>query len=121
MIGMAFTTISCNDAYDASYNNPGNMTNKQPAPNEVWMVNISFVPQQKTVTKGTAVTWVNKDNTSHTVTSLDGLFDADVKGGGTFTYTFDSTGTYNYTCSIHADMDGMIIVNENAGGGSGGY
>lgn len=94
---------------------PGN----QPGIDEVWMQNIKFVPEQKSVTVGSTVTWINKDQTIHTVTSDDGLFDAEVQGGGQFSYTFDSVGTYNYHCKIHADMIGSINVNNNIGGNNG--
>lgn len=38
-----------------------------------------------------------------------------INPGGTFTYTFKNTGTYNYYCSIHKpDMKGEIIVSNSA-------
>ena len=112
LIGLMLFIFSCND--DTDYNNPGNMDNNQPPAGEVWMENTSFVPQQRSVTTGTTVTWVNKDGTSHTVTSNDGLFDTDVKSGGTFSYKFDAAGTYNYFCSIHANMEGTIVVDDDS-------
>ncbi len=75
------------------------------------MQNNDFVPLKKTVSAGTTVKWINKVNVSHTVTSANGLFSSrNISGGGTFEYTFDSAETYEYTCTLHADMDGTIIV-----------
>ncbi len=89
-----------------------------PGPNQVWMQSSKFVPASLTVAKGTKVTWTNKDGYDHTVTSgtpgnPSGLFDSgNIGSGGTFNYTFTSTGTYQYYCRIHADiMQGTVTVN----------
>ena len=81
------------------------------------MQNISYVPASIGVSKGTTITWTNKDNVDHTVTSgvpgyPTGLFDSgNIPPGGTFKYTFDSTGTYQYFCRIHLDkMEGTVTV-----------
>jgi plastocyanin len=83
---------------------------------QVVMKNISFQPSQITVATGTTVTWTNEDSVAHTVTSgtrgnPTGLFDSgDIAGGGTFSYTFDQPGTYDYYCRIHQGMNGQVIV-----------
>jgi plastocyanin len=64
-----------------------------------------------TVKAGTKVTWVNMDNEPHTVVSDTGLF----RSGGldtneTFTYKFDTPGSYHVTCSIHPRMLATIVV-----------
>jgi len=79
--------------------------------NEVKIDNFSFGPQTVTVTVGTKVTWINKDDIPHTVTSDSKLFasralDTDDK----FSFTFKSPGTNNYYCSMHPKMTGKIIV-----------
>ena len=73
--------------------------------------NFSFTPQTLTVRAGTTVTWVNKDDVPHTVTSNDKKFksralDTDEK----FSYTFSARGTNSYFCSVHPHMTGKIIV-----------
>jgi plastocyanin len=82
----------------------------------VTIKDFAFSPQTLTVKAGATVTWVNKDSTPHTVTSVDsssldasptGLFDAQLSQGQTFTFTFDKTGTYNYECTIHKSMASM--------------
>lgn len=79
--------------------------------NEVKIDNFSFTPQTLTVPVGTKVTWVNKDDMPHTVTSESKLFasralDTDDK----FSFTFQSPGTNNYYCAMHPKMTGRIIV-----------
>ena len=68
------------------------------------------------VQAGEAVTWLNADGVPHTVTSgtggVDaGLFDSsDFGPGQTFTYRFEEAGHFAYTCTIHPQMNGLIIV-----------
>jgi plastocyanin len=73
--------------------------------------NFSFTPQTLTVHPGTTVTWVNKDDVPHTVTSTNKKFksralDTDER----FSFTFSAPGTYEYYCSVHPKMTGKIIV-----------
>jgi plastocyanin len=83
---------------------------------DIAMKNISFQPGEITVKVGTTVTWTNDDPSSHTVTSgtrgnPSGLFDSgNVGPGGTFSFTFNEAGTFDYYCKIHPGMDGVIIV-----------
>ena len=63
------------------------------------------------VKSGTAVTWINKDDTQHTTTSdQPGLWDSKIMAPGkSFTVTFNNTGTFTYHCNIHP-MTGTIEV-----------
>ncbi len=89
-----------------------------PEPVQVAMVNVTFEPREITVKPGTTVIWTNEDSFAHTITAgtreqPSGLFDSgSVEGGGTFSFTFEETGTYEYFCSFHPGMDGVIIVEE---------
>jgi plastocyanin len=70
-----------------------------------------YTPMSLTVKAGTTVTWVNRDDEPHNVTSDTGLF----RSGGfdtneTFSYKFDKPGTYHITCSIHPRMIATIVV-----------
>lgn len=91
---------------------------------QVTMQNTSFQPQELNVQPGATVTWTNEDNFAHTVTAgtrdnPSGLFDSgNVAAGGTFNFTFEEPGTYEYFCSIHDGMRGVIVVGEGEGGGS---
>jgi plastocyanin len=78
-----------------------------------------FDPSQLTVAPGTTVTWVNKGQAPHTVTSTDGkeLDSATLQPGDTYTFTFkddDAGETYAYHCSIHPQMTASVTV---SGGG----
>lgn len=81
----------------------------------VTMQGLAFQPAELTISAGTTVTWINDDSVGHTVTagtreSPTGQFDENVPAGESFSYTFDEPGTYDYFCSIHPGMNGMIIV-----------
>jgi plastocyanin len=86
---------------------------------------LSFAPPTVHITPGQTVLWVNDSSLAHSVTSDDGLFDSDlVDPGGTFTWTADAPGEYQYYCQPHGSpglkgMSGKIIVDtsmvENAG------
>jgi len=85
-----------------------------PAPVQVSIDNFSFGMTTLTISAGTTVTWVNKDDVPHTVVSSDKprLFaspplDTDEK----FSYTFAKPGTYAYFCSIHPKMTAKVVVN----------
>jgi plastocyanin len=63
-----------------------------------------------TVEPGTTVTWVQSGNNPHTTTSYDGLWDSGIiegGSGGTFSYTFEEPGRYDYFCIPHESM-GMV-------------
>jgi FtsP/CotA-like multicopper oxidase with cupredoxin domain len=71
----------------------------------------TFSVKELTVKAGTKVTWVNKDNMTHTVTELNGLFDSrNMYQGDQWSYTFTKAGTYTYYCSTHPSMEAKIIV-----------
>jgi plastocyanin len=71
----------------------------------------AFVPPVVNVTTGTTVTWSNKDQTVHTVTSDSGSFNSGSIGGGSgFSRVFTTPGTYEYHCTVHPYMTGTVIV-----------
>ena len=64
-----------------------------------------------TVEAGTTITVENQDGVTHTWTASDGTFDSgNISGGGSFQATLDTPGEYDYTCTIHPDMQGSITV-----------
>ena len=78
---------------------------------EMEIVNFAFSQKTITVPLGTTVIWYNSDPTSHTVTTIDPLFDSGTMSTGeTFSYTFEQAGTYEYFCTIHPYMTGTVIV-----------
>ena len=81
------------------------------APDAVVIQGVKFQPPELTVPAGTEVTWTNQDPTAHTVTANDGSFDSDIlEEGGTFRWTFETSGSVTYRCNIHPDMRGTITV-----------
>jgi plastocyanin len=80
---------------------------------QVSIANFAFSPSAISVKVGTTVTWTNNDSMTHTVTSTSGptSFDSGPRTAGqTFSYTFASTGTWNYWCSFHPSMTGTVTV-----------
>ncbi len=72
-----------------------------------------------TVEPGTTVTWVQRGQYGHTTTSYDGLWDSGLIEGdtdGTYSYTFEEPGTYEYFCGPHEEMGmvGTVTVTGNA-------
>ena len=77
--------------------------------------NFAFGPDSITVTVGTNVTWTNMDESGHTVTSDAGDFDSgDLWQNDTFSFTFETAGTYGYHCTPHEGMTGTITVTDPA-------
>ncbi|MEM3143410.1 MAG: cupredoxin domain-containing protein [Candidatus Nitrosotenuis sp.] len=79
--------------------------------------NACFIPHTLTVKVGTTVTWTNNDTAAHTVTSGDlktgplGKFDSGLfMAGKSFSFEFDTKGTYPYYCQVHPWMLGKVIV-----------
>lgn len=75
----------------------------------VIMKNHAFSPAELTIAKGETVTWTNEDAATHDVAGNTFKSDA-MKKGDTFSYTFNETGTIDYTCTLHPGMDGKVIV-----------
>jgi plastocyanin len=106
------SSCSKSSVYDTSNPGPGPGNKGGPGANEVWIQNMAFNPSSITVAAGTTVTWTNKDAITHTVTSDSNLFNSgNITGSSTFSFKFDTAGTYNYHCSIHNSMTGKVIVN----------
>ena len=83
------------------------------AEQQVTIDNFAFDPQVLTVSPGTKVTWLNRDDVPHTATSSDSpakfnskAIDTDEK----FSYVFTQPGTYPYFCAVHPKMTGKIVV-----------
>lgn len=68
------------------------------------------------VKKGTTVTWVNEDTAKHDVTPVnesDNFKASKLFGKGeSYQVTFNTVGTYEYFCSPHPYMKGVVEVVE---------
>ncbi|MDN5275214.1 MAG: plastocyanin [Candidatus Saccharibacteria bacterium] len=83
--------------------------------NSVAIQNFAFSPSAITIKKGTTVTWTNQDSTAHTVTetdSQDGPKSGNLSTGKSYSFTYNTVGTFKYECSIHTSMTGTVTVTE---------
>lgn len=73
--------------------------------------NFTFSPARVTVTKGTEVTWTNRDDIPHSIvlTAL-GVRSKALGTDGSFAYKFDRAGTFSYVCGLHPQMHGTVVV-----------
>ena len=85
----------------------------RPAKQQVTIDSFAFDPPVLTVTAGTKVTWLNRDDVPHTATSSDSppkfnskAIDTDEK----FSRVFTEPGTYPYFCAVHPKMTATIVV-----------
>jgi plastocyanin len=77
-----------------------------------------YTPNTITVSAGETIVFDNVDPNYHTVTSVkpgtiehDGKFDSGLLNAGqTYELTIDEQGTYDYFCSLHIGMKGIVIV-----------
>ncbi|HZD60596.1 MAG TPA: cupredoxin domain-containing protein [Anaerolineae bacterium] len=83
----------------------------RPGASEATIANLSFVPPELTVSQGATVTWTNKDNTAHTVTSDEGLFGSPVLNpSDKFEVKFENKGTFVYHCEVHDYMKHARVI-----------
>lgn len=66
-----------------------------------------FRPQELEISKGTKITWVNKDRDKHSVTAENDAFDRVLDSGESFSYTFNEAGTFKYHCRLFPNNPGL--------------
>lgn len=82
-----------------------------PGTSNVEIVERAYNPHTVTVEAGATVTWKNTVLDPHTVTADGGTFNSGVMNGGTsFSVTFTTPGTFDYSCLIHPTMHGVVVV-----------
>lgn len=95
-----------------------------PAPGvtDVAMQNLAFAPKAVTITQGDSVRWTNKETSpgiDHTATSgnpgdanAGAIFNSPLlHPGESFTFQFNTPGTYVYFCIVHAlVMNGATVT-----------
>jgi plastocyanin len=78
---------------------------------ELDIAKFAYTPKEITVVPGTSVVWTNRDATPHTVTSTDKSFASPgLDTGDTFEHTFAAEGDFNYFCTVHPFMTGVVHV-----------
>jgi plastocyanin len=70
---------------------------------------IGYVPTTMTIKAGTKVTWTNNDSIDHTVTG-NGWTSGQIMPGASYSYTFNSVGSFDYHCLQHPASQGTINV-----------
>ncbi len=89
----------------------GDMAPLATTPAVIVIRDFEFNPSVLTVAPGTTVTWVNEDESPHTVTEQAKLFrSAALDTSDRFTYTFAQPGEFAYYCTLHPMMVGKIVV-----------
>ena len=80
-----------------------------------------FIPSPVTIPIGGTVTWDNSDNAAHTATAgsatdgPSGVWDSSlIMAGGSYSFTFEEAGSYDYFCMVHPWMAGLVIVEAEA-------
>jgi len=74
--------------------------------------NSAFIPNIITIKKGQTITWINKDKSTHTITSDSGteLSSRTLMENQTYEHKFQFDGTYEYHCEFHRTMKAKVIV-----------
>ena len=81
--------------------------------NTIIIQKMAYNPAQLTVNAGDIVRWVNKDSVVHSVVfSKDSKIDPSgvLAPSQSFSVRFYNTGVYNYSCGIHPQMQGSVVV-----------
>jgi plastocyanin len=73
----------------------------------------SYSPSPDTIAVGKTVSWHNSDATAHTATSITGtaIGTGTINPGATSApRAMNTAGTFNYQCTIHPTMTGVLVV-----------
>lgn len=82
----------------------------------VTVENFDFTPKLMQIDLGTTVTWTNLDSTTHVIAAgaegaTTGLFGGGLGAkGSTYSFTFETAGTFDYLCSRHPAMTATVKV-----------
>jgi plastocyanin len=82
---------------------------------KVTIRDMMFSPADITVKTGTTVTWTNQDSIAHTVVETDGQNGPKsdtLEPNESYSFTYETAGTFKYHCSIHPNMTGAVTVTE---------
>ena len=73
----------------------------------------TFFPTTARVPVGTTVTFLNAGQVPHNITGVDWA-SRDLMVGTRFEHQFTEAGVYPYTCTLHAGMNGAVVVGDGA-------
>ena len=108
ILAIAIATVACTDSLDGAEPESG--------VTEVEVDDNRFSPRAIEVSVGTEVTWNWVGERAHNVVGED--FDSGTQESGTFTHRFESSGTYDYSCTVHPGMTGRVVVVDKEGNAS---
>lgn len=111
----SFLGVSCSKENSANSNGTSNNTDTTVTSNSanILISGMKFGTTTLRVKTGTTVTWTNNDQMTHTVTADDGSFTSgDLNYRDTYSYTFNTVGTYNYHCKYHSNMIASVVVSQ---------
>ena len=105
LIVLTFTLAACQNGSHAS---PADSTPVRGV-TTVEAKNLKFLPPAIEVTPGTEVTWRFDDGSVPHNVKGDG-FASETQERGTFSHRFTKAGNYRYRCTLHAGMEGRVVV-----------
>ena len=71
----------------------------------------SFDPAEVAVKAGETVRWENASDRDHQIVAQEQAFKSGmIKPGKTWSFTFESPGTYRYHCALHPRAKGSVKV-----------
>jgi plastocyanin len=111
---IAAPTASAGDPCYHSFEMPATTSE---ATTQIKLMPCAFGPSVAEVSVGSTVTFFNGPDFTHLVTGANqawGSRDAEIRPGGTVSYTFDTAGVYPYACALHRGMSGAIVVGDLA-------
>ena len=82
------------------------------AAEQAHIADFGYTPNRMQIKAGDTINFVNNGPTFHTATATDGTgWDTGLLNSGeSASFTFDTPGTYYYTCTPHPFMVGQILV-----------
>ena len=124
---LAFSAFACGDDDDGNGDGNGsdNGATQEPTPGNggddsmaqevtVAIADNSFTPAEVTVAVGGTVTWEWSGEFPHSVVGEfagETVESEQLTGTGTFSYTFEEAGTFDYQCGVHGEaMSGTVGV-----------
>ena len=90
---------------------PATQSNPVTGVTHINMQNFAYQYTNIQVRAGTTVTWTNQDSAPHSITFKNGMKDSGLLSQGqSFSYTFNTPGTYQYYCTVHPYMVATVTV-----------
>jgi plastocyanin len=105
LLVLAFTLAACQSG------SGGSPADSQPAKGvtTVEAKDLKFLPPAIEVAPGTEVTWRFDDGSVPHDVKGDG-FASEIQSRGTFSHRFTQPGEFRYKCTLHAGMEGRVVV-----------